>query len=151
MLLVPGVMYCAKCDFELTRVTLYTGNGGITAGDNLTEPCPNGCGPLWPRTWEQRARDAMTTAERFFDEKAEAEAQMQAMRANDWIKLTDRLPNPEEYPRVLIYTEDDDFGGEQFFDVKTDSLNECFYDSPEEQPAVCRCATHWRPLPIPSV
>lgn len=48
--LVPGKMRCAKCKFGLTRVTLYTGNGAVGAGGNETEPCPNGCGPLWPVT-----------------------------------------------------------------------------------------------------
>jgi len=27
----------------------------------------------------------------------------------DWIKLTDRMPNPDENDRVLIYTEGSDF------------------------------------------
>lgn len=54
---VPGVMRCAKCEFRLQRVNLYVGNGTVGAGDNRTEPCPNGCGPLWPVTWEQEARE----------------------------------------------------------------------------------------------
>lgn len=38
-----------------------------------------------------------------------------------WIKLTDRMPNPDEHGRVLIYTEGYDFNGEQVFDVKTET------------------------------
>lgn len=30
-----------------------------------------------------------------------------------WIELTDRMPNPDEHSRVLIYTEDYAFNGEQ--------------------------------------
>lgn len=54
---VPGVMHCAKCKFRLVRTNFHTVDGAITAGDNQTEPCPNGCGPLWPVTWEQEARE----------------------------------------------------------------------------------------------
>lgn len=74
-LIVPGSMKCAKCSFGLMRVNLYVRNGTTGPGDNATEPCPNGCGPLWPETWEQAARDAWKTAEKTFDELA-------AMRAN---------------------------------------------------------------------
>lgn len=65
----------------------------------------------------------------------------------DWIRLTDKMPDPEKHHRVLIYTEGSDFAGEQFFDVKADSLNECFYEDPSDQPEVCRHATHWTPRP----
>ena len=61
----------------------------------------------------------------------------------EWIKLTDRMPNPDEHGRVLIYTEGYDFNGEQVFDVKAETLNECFYADPEDQPEVCRHASHW--------
>lgn len=78
--IVLGVMHCAKCNFELTRVTLYMGNGAVGPGDSNTEPCPNGCGPMWPVTWESRAREQMAVAERFFDEKQKAEAELAALR-----------------------------------------------------------------------
>ena len=64
-----------------------------------------------------------------------------------WIKLTDRMPNPDEHGRVLIYTEGYDFNGEQVFDVKAETLNENFYADPDDQPEVCRVATHWIPHP----
>lgn len=64
-----------------------------------------------------------------------------------WHKLTDRMPNPEEHDRVLIYTQNVDFSGEQFFDVQTETLNECIYKDPEDQPEVCRHATHWAARP----
>lgn len=65
----------------------------------------------------------------------------------EWIKLTDRMPNPDEHDRVLIYTEGYDFNGEQVFDVKAETLNECFYADPEDQPEVCKAASHWMPHP----
>jgi hypothetical protein len=60
-----------------------------------------------------------------------------------WIKLTDRMPNLDEHGRVLVYTEGYDFNGEQVFDVKAETLNECFYADPDDQPEVCKVATHW--------
>lgn len=69
-LVVPGSMKCAKCAFVLTRVNLYVQNGAMGPGNNDTEPCPNGCGPLWPETWEQAARDAWKSAEKAFDDLA---------------------------------------------------------------------------------
>lgn len=70
-----------------------------------------------------------------------------AREGMSFIKLTDRMPNPEEHPRVLIYTEGSDFAGEQFFDVKAESLNEAYYEDPADQPEVCQHATHWAPRP----
>ena len=60
-----------------------------------------------------------------------------------WIQLPDRMPHLDEHDRVLIYTEGSDFNGEQVFDVKAETLNECFYADPEDQPEVCKHATHW--------
>lgn len=54
---VPGVMYCAKCSFVLHRMNLHALSGNVSAGDNKTEPCPNGCGPLWPMTWRKQAEE----------------------------------------------------------------------------------------------
>lgn len=67
-----------------------------------------------------------------------------------WTSVHDRMPDPDEHPRVLIYTEGTDFAGEQFFDVKTDTLNENYYEDPADQPEVCAAATHWMPLPVPN-
>lgn len=64
-----------------------------------------------------------------------------------WIKLTDRMPNPDEHGRMLIYTEGHDFNGEQVFDVQAETLNECFYADPEDQPEECKVASHWMPHP----
>lgn len=71
--LVPGQMHCARCKFQLTRTVLYMGNGAVGAGDSKTEPCPNGCGPLWPVTWEQAARDAWAAGEALFERAKKAE------------------------------------------------------------------------------
>lgn len=66
--LVPGVMRCAKCSFQLHRSNLNVNVGTVTAGDSKTEPCPNGCGPLWPITWKLWAEEGWATAEKYFDE-----------------------------------------------------------------------------------
>lgn len=73
--LVPGVMHCAKCKFRLHRTTMYMGSGTTGPGDNKTEPCPNGCGPLWPVTWEQEAREAMALADGLHEQLQAAQQQ----------------------------------------------------------------------------
>ncbi|MDM4768651.1 hypothetical protein [Solimonas sp. SE-A11] len=71
---VPGEMHCAKCRFSLTRTNLYLGSGTVGPGDSKTEPCPNGCGPLWPVTWEQSAREAWKRCEDLHQHLQEAQA-----------------------------------------------------------------------------
>jgi len=68
--LVPGEMRCAKCNFGLIRTNLYVNNGTTGPGSNETEPCPNGCGPLWPETWEHSAREAWSRLETMHAELA---------------------------------------------------------------------------------
>ena len=80
-LLCPGQMRCAKCKFELTRRTLFVQSGTVGAGTSETEPCPNGCGPLWPVTWEQEARGCYVAMDRLFDEKQQAVTERDAARA----------------------------------------------------------------------
>jgi hypothetical protein len=63
--------------------------------------------------------------------------------AVEWYALNKTPPNKEEHHRVLIFTEGVDFNGEQVFDVKTEWLEESFYEDPSDQPEVCRYATHW--------
>ena len=76
--LVPGVVHCARCNFRLTRVTLYMGNGAIGPGGSETEQCPNGCGPMWPVTWKQEAEDAYKIAESQAARAKAAEDQLDA-------------------------------------------------------------------------
>lgn len=78
---VPGRMHCAKCSFWLTRTNLNVDTGTATAGDNRSEPCPNGCGPLWPVTWEQEARECWKDSEALFDRAKAAEDALAAVRA----------------------------------------------------------------------
>lgn len=69
------------------------------------------------------------------------------MPVMQWTNLSTTMPDPDQHPRVLIYTEGYDFGGEQVFDVKTETLNEAYYHDPEDQPEVCKAASHWLPHP----
>ena len=68
-------------------------------------------------------------------------------RKPTWLPLSEGKPDPEQYPRVLIYTEGLDFAGEQVFDVKADDLDPRAFDDADDQPEVCRAATHWAPRP----
>ena len=64
-----------------------------------------------------------------------------------WISVGDRLPDPDQHDRVLIFTDGYDFAGEQYFDVKAESLNEHSFGDPDDQPEPYCKATHWMPLP----
>lgn len=87
---VPGVMHCAKCKFRLMRTNLHAADGKFCAGDNKTEPCPNGCGPLWPVTWEQEARECWARLE-----KLAATPATEAVIATDGRGERHRLTDPE--------------------------------------------------------
>ncbi|WP_253279357.1 hypothetical protein [Comamonas testosteroni] len=78
--LVPGVMRCAKCEFQLVRQVLAVNLGEVFAGDSKTEPCPNDCGPLWPVTWKQYAEQAMDAAESMADRAFAAEKEVKQLR-----------------------------------------------------------------------
>lgn len=78
--LVPGVMRCAKCEFQLVRQVLAVNLGEVFAGHSKTEPCPNGCGPLWPVTWKQYAEQAMDAAETMADRAFAAEKEVKQLR-----------------------------------------------------------------------
>lgn len=79
--------------------------------------------------------------------KRSATVRIKKERSTEWIELSDRMPNPEEHNRVLIYTQGHDFAGAQVFDVKAETLNECMYADPEDQPEICKHATHWAERP----
>lgn len=78
---VPGRMTCARCKFSLIRTTLNVTTGVAGAGDSNTEPCPNGCGPLWPVTWEQAAREAWADNDALFERAKAAEDALSAVRS----------------------------------------------------------------------
>lgn len=63
------------------------------------------------------------------------------------IPVSERMPDPGEHARVLVFTEGHDFGGQQFFDVLAEDLNENYWDG--DQPEHLRLATHWCPRPHP--
>ena len=71
--IVPGVMRCAKCHFRLVRTTIHYPSASFSAGDSKTEPCPNGCGPLWPVTWQDEARENLDRAEEQMERAEQAE------------------------------------------------------------------------------
>lgn len=104
--LVPGVMHCAKCKFQLNRVTLCVSDGNAYAGDNKTEPCPNGCGPLWPVTWEQEARKSWTALEEMHEKLVAANAprwiiaRQHPSRPEVSIFLTSSAPDARRHQRI---------------------------------------------------
>ncbi len=77
----PGIMRCAKCKFEVIRKTLNMGSGTVTAGNSKTEPCPNGCGPLWPITWKEYAQRGDDAYEFVMQRMIKAEDERDALKA----------------------------------------------------------------------
>ena len=92
--LVPGVLRCAKCHFQLTKKILCMRSGTVGSGDSKTEPCPNGCGPLWPVTWQQWATEMDEQAGKYFDGLKEAERRIAELEAK--LATPVRLPNKND-------------------------------------------------------
>lgn len=83
--IAPGIMRCAGCGFVLTKNNINMAAGTITAGDSKTEPCPNGCGPLWPVTWKEQALQMRDDSESWFLELQDAKkhiAELEARKVN---------------------------------------------------------------------
>lgn len=63
---VPGVMVCDVCKFQLNTVVFDVVQGCTGAPiAPSTDPCPNGCGPLRSLTWREdvkRADESMMRA-----------------------------------------------------------------------------------------
>lgn len=59
-----------------------------------------------------------------------------------WISFLDRLPDRDEFERVLVYTGGVEFAGQQVFDLPIDDLAPNFY-----QPQEAYMATHWMAHP----
>lgn len=92
---VPGVMRCARCGLVITRTNLYCRDGTAGTGANETEICLNGCGPLWPMTWEQRARDADAASERLFEEARKLRDALKLAYGHLWhVNLEPMAPVP---------------------------------------------------------
>lgn len=47
--LAAGVLHCAKCGLHATLI-------GKAYAQAKEDGCPNGCGPLWPLTWDQHVQ-----------------------------------------------------------------------------------------------
>ncbi|EMX8598082.1 hypothetical protein AAH223_004888 [Enterobacter hormaechei] len=81
--IAPGVMRCAGCGFVLTKNNISMSAGTITAGDSKTEPCPNGCGPLWPVTWKEQAIQMRDDSEQWFEELQSARKRIAELEAQE--------------------------------------------------------------------
>ncbi len=116
--LVPGIVRCAKCAFQLHRTNLYLQSGTVGAGDSKTEPCPNGCGPLWPVTWETWAREGWAEAERLHLENAAFSAQPSPAGQGDALTELTAKWRRESKERF----------GENEFSVVAESLDVCAHE-----------------------
>lgn len=73
---VPNKLRCAKCNFELERLTMNANTGAVGIGTNEPERCPNGCGPLWRVTWEQEAQSYAKAMNEWADRAIAAEKKL---------------------------------------------------------------------------
>lgn len=77
---VPGVVRCSFCNFQLQRMNLYVQSGNIGAGTSQIEPCPNDGNPMLPVTWEEEARSCWKALEGLFDRAFAAEQALIALK-----------------------------------------------------------------------
>ncbi|WP_319784874.1 ead/Ea22-like family protein [Salmonella enterica] len=82
-IIAPGIMRCAGCGFVLTKNNINMTAGTITAGDSKTEPCPNGCGPLWPVTWKEQTLQMRDDSEQWFLELQDAKNRIAELEARE--------------------------------------------------------------------
>jgi hypothetical protein len=100
-----GVMRCAKCKLQLIRTNLYVANGTTGPGDNKTEPCPNGCGPLWPVTWKEYAQKLEETVDKLWDElQASKDAQREGVPVAEVVDLQACFPSCAVVPPMPVGT-----------------------------------------------
>lgn len=81
--IAPGIMRCTGCGFVLTKNNINMAAGTITAGDSNTEPCPNGCGPLWPVTWKEQALQMRDSSEHWFEELQQSRQRIAELEARE--------------------------------------------------------------------
>ncbi|EPX4354892.1 hypothetical protein ACW0PU_005178, partial [Escherichia coli] len=72
--------------------------GTITAGDSKTEPCPNGCGPLWPVTWKEQALQMRDDSEQWFIELQQAKNRIAELEART-VKLPEYRNSPDMHTK----------------------------------------------------
>lgn len=65
----------------------------------------------------------------------------------DWRCIDEERPNPDYEEWVVVYREDGDVEGCQFFVVHASQLQQ---DRPSGASAETEAATHWMPLPFPA-
>lgn len=147
--LLPREIFSSKSDYALYRAELMLWEDWASRSGLANQPAPT-VPEGWPTTQMINAGfkaglsgkigsgfRAMLAAAPVALAHQPAQEQAEPLRP-----LSHGLPSPDDYPRVLVYTDGVDFAGEQYFDIKTEDLWEL------EQPTeVAEAATHWMPHP----
>ncbi|HGF4686235.1 TPA: ead/Ea22-like family protein [Escherichia coli] len=107
-IIAPGIMRCAGCGFVLTKNSINMAAGTITAGDSKTEPCPNGCGPLWPVTWKEQALQMRDDSEQWFIELQQAKNRIAELEEREILlpersSMLHRTDFHDDYQTVMAY------------------------------------------------
>jgi hypothetical protein len=76
---VPGQWRCAKCKFVVQKMVLSAVDGSVgVQADTKTEPCPNGCGPLWPMTERQSGNELCERLEAAYEDERQLKARAES-------------------------------------------------------------------------
>ncbi len=82
---VPGQWHCDACSFTLYQRTLHAANGGVSARDTQSEPCPNCNTTLRRVTWQERAYQAEDMLADAYAERNKA-MESQTPAVNNFVK-----------------------------------------------------------------
>lgn len=98
-------------------------------------------------TEQQFGRNLSAEERMLFQQAFEAGYARAVLSGQNLIPIQESSPDPDQFDRVIVFTQGVDFAGEQFFDVPADSLLSINYPDPDDRPPVIAAATHWMPHP----
>lgn len=135
---VPGQWRCAKCKFVCQKMTLNANTGAVgVQADTKTEPCPNGCGPLWPMTERESGNELADRCIEALDRATKAEAAIKEAEAakdgaylerNRLVALLAKL-FPSGIKRTAIEGWSEDWHGCVFIDLPNGQASWHYHDS----------------------
>lgn len=148
----PGVMRCAKCEFQLLKSVINMSSGSVTAGNSDPEKCPNGCGPLWRVSWEEYANQHYEAAEKYFFEAKELRARIEAAEKQEpigWILEKSGCRAPDDCEDYLEFYESKEVNEEELKNYLTHGRAFQVYASPvPAQQAEVSVPDGWKLVPI---
>lgn len=113
---VPGAWQCPKCKLRIVRTIMSAATGEMHANEE-TEPCPNGCGPLWRISERGDRKEAQRSFIDQCDELTKAKARIteleQAARS-----VAQTTHHPDDTPSKVRVTVTDEMIDKVLCDVE---------------------------------